>query len=488
MKAGQLLGEIDTGAVVRARLAEARADLETARREAVAATSLADEACVLADVASRQSRRKTELLGRGLASSEEAELARGGADAGAASCAARRAAARVSESTIAAAEARTTRYQAEIERSLVRAPFAGRVLDVHARPGELVGLEGLVEFGRVDSMYAIAEVYETDIRNVRKWQRASDSTATRSPATLSGTVERIRPKVQKLDEIGTDPAARKDARIVEVEIRLDDSKAAANLTEPAGRDRNRSLTACRGRLSIRPLGWLPAAGTSHAPGGGGRRNRVRRVARHDAARLPVGTFRKHVALPRAIPLRHRAVQPRQRVHRASARRSRSAGSTRRWGSRKSTAVSPVYIFPAVWKNPWNNERRGINVARRSIRRRHRSTRPDSPKAGRCFRSRTSCSSTPRRGRSLARLRRRSRRGSRSPPRSTIAVQGRRAVRDRPVVRHRRHRNHERRQLAAAVPGPPPQPDPARPDQAADRRRPDRSVTSCAPSLPGMCWS
>ena len=33
-----------------------------------------------------------------------------------------------------------------------------------------------------------------------------------------------------MDEIGTDPAARKDARIVEVEIRLDDPKAAANLT------------------------------------------------------------------------------------------------------------------------------------------------------------------------------------------------------------------------------------------------------------------
>src|SRR5262245_16038448 len=25
------------------------------------------------------------------------------------------------------------------------------------------------------------------------------------------------------------------------------------------------------------------------------------------------------------------------------------------------SVSPVYIFPAVWKNPWNNERRGINA-------------------------------------------------------------------------------------------------------------------------------
>ena len=35
---------------------------------------------------------------------------------------------------------------------------------------------------------------------------------------------------QKQDEIGTDPAARKDARIVEVEIELDDSETVAGLT------------------------------------------------------------------------------------------------------------------------------------------------------------------------------------------------------------------------------------------------------------------
>ena len=55
----------------------------------------------------------------------------------------------------------------------------------------------------------------------------------RSPALtkdLTGTVTRIRPKVQKLDQIGDDPVARKDGRIVEVEIKLDDGRAAANLT------------------------------------------------------------------------------------------------------------------------------------------------------------------------------------------------------------------------------------------------------------------
>ncbi len=227
--AGQLLAELDTAAVMRARLAEARANLETARREAVAAARLADEACVLADVAARQSKRKTELLGRGLASDEESERARGDAEAGSAACAARRAAARVAESEITAGEARITRFQAELERGSIRAPFAGRVLDVITRQGEIVGAAGILELGRVGAMYAIAEVYETDVAGVRKGMRAT-VTSSALPRPLAGIVERVRPKVQKLDTIGTDPAARKDARIVEVEIKLVEPAAAANLT------------------------------------------------------------------------------------------------------------------------------------------------------------------------------------------------------------------------------------------------------------------
>jgi HlyD family secretion protein len=229
VKAGQLLAELDTAAVGRARVTESAAAVETARRSATAATSIAEEACVRAGVAARQAQRMTDLLGRGLASREESELAQGEADAGAASCAARRSEARVAEARVAAAEATHARHRAELERSYVRAPVDGRVLDLHARPGEVVGAGGVLELGQVREMYAIAEVYETEIRLVRTGQRARVTSAALG-GPLTGTVTRIRPKVQKLDEIGTDPAARKDARIVEVEVRLDDPKAAANLT------------------------------------------------------------------------------------------------------------------------------------------------------------------------------------------------------------------------------------------------------------------
>jgi HlyD family secretion protein len=47
---------------------------------------------------------------------------------------------------------------------------------------------------------------------------------------IAGTVDWVHLRVAKQDALGTDPAARKDARVVEVEVRLDDSKPVAGLT------------------------------------------------------------------------------------------------------------------------------------------------------------------------------------------------------------------------------------------------------------------
>lgn len=133
------------------------------------------------------------------------------------------------EMRVRVAQAELRRAQLEVARHTVRAPFAGQVIRVHAREGERVDEQGILELGRTDAMFAIAEVYETDIIRVAVGRRVT-IVSPALPAPLSGRVERIRPQVAKQDALGTDPAARKDARIVEVEIRLDDSAPAANLS------------------------------------------------------------------------------------------------------------------------------------------------------------------------------------------------------------------------------------------------------------------
>jgi HlyD family secretion protein len=226
---GDLLAVTDTEAVLLARAEEIKSELALAQREAEAAQSLADAACVRASVALREADRLTSLRAQDLASEEAADQARGAADAGAADCAAAKSAANVAESAIRVVEAGLRRNEVEFERSRIRAPITGKVLAINTRPGELIDVDGILELGDVQHMYAIAEVYETDVRWLRQDQPATITSAALK-APLTGHIERIRPKVHKQDEIGTDPAARKDARIVEVEILLDNSEAAADLT------------------------------------------------------------------------------------------------------------------------------------------------------------------------------------------------------------------------------------------------------------------
>jgi len=226
---GQLMAVSDLVDLLKAAVQESEANLELARRQAETATSQADSTCVLADVREREAARRESWRETNIASAEEAEKARGDATSTKAACTAARTATVAEQAKIILAEARLRRALADLGQAHIRAPMPGRVLKVLSRPGELVTLRGAFELGRVDRMFAVAEVYETDIRRVAVGQAATvTSAALERP--LTGVVERIRRKVEKQDELGTDPAARKDARIVEVEILLDDPEPAAALT------------------------------------------------------------------------------------------------------------------------------------------------------------------------------------------------------------------------------------------------------------------
>lgn len=184
---GQILAVLDTLPAAEARVARLRAELR--------------------DAESRLAREET-LRQEGATSKSTYDTATLGVD--------------VSRAELAAAEA-------ELEMSVVRAPATARVLEVHAHRGERIGTAGLLELGRVDQMQAVAEVYETDIAGVAPGQSATISSPA-LPKPLSGTVKKIGQKVGKLDVLGTDPAAVTDARVIEVEIELDDSSAAETLT------------------------------------------------------------------------------------------------------------------------------------------------------------------------------------------------------------------------------------------------------------------
>ncbi|MEG3986602.1 HlyD family efflux transporter periplasmic adaptor subunit [Microcoleus sp. S28C3] len=136
------------------------------------------------------------------------------------------------QAAIESAIATKQKAQVDLNLSYVKAPVSGYILKVHSRQGEGVNTQdGIVELGGTDQMYAIAEIYETDIAKVRNGQRAT-VTSPVFGGTLEGTVARIGKQISKKDVLNTDPAADTDARVIEVRIRLDpeSSKKVAALT------------------------------------------------------------------------------------------------------------------------------------------------------------------------------------------------------------------------------------------------------------------
>lgn len=136
----------------------------------------------------------------------------------------------VAEAELESARAEASHAKAELTQAFIRSPVDGQVIKIHAWPGEHVGPDGLVELAKVDRMYVIAEVYETDIGRVKTGQTAEISGFALGQK-LRGTVEQIGLKVGKNSVFNPDPASETDSRVVEVKIRIADPAAVAGLIQ-----------------------------------------------------------------------------------------------------------------------------------------------------------------------------------------------------------------------------------------------------------------
>jgi len=131
------------------------------------------------------------------------------------------------------AQAELNRQNVKLPFTVLRAPFAGTILQVHARSGERPGARGVVDIGQSSEMEAELEVYESDIDRVRIGQLAKLRSENGGfSGQLNGRVFRIDPQVRQREVLSTDPTADTDARVVIVRISLDnnDRKKVANLS------------------------------------------------------------------------------------------------------------------------------------------------------------------------------------------------------------------------------------------------------------------
>ncbi len=126
--------------------------------------------------------------------------------------------------------------RADLEDTKVKAPVAGQILRINTQVGEQVNTQqGIVELGQTDQMYAVAEVYETDISKVQVGQPAQISSEYGGfEGEIMGVVDHIGLQIGRrtLSDGSANPSTDENARVVEVKIQIDsqDSPKVANLT------------------------------------------------------------------------------------------------------------------------------------------------------------------------------------------------------------------------------------------------------------------
>ncbi len=122
--------------------------------------------------------------------------------------------------------------KADQDLTYLRAPISGTVLKIHAKTGEVIATSGFAEIGKISQMYVVAEVYQTDIQQVRAGQKAT-ITSTAFSGELKGYVSEVGWQVDKQSIFSLNPSSDTDRKIVQVKIFIDDpadSKRVARLS------------------------------------------------------------------------------------------------------------------------------------------------------------------------------------------------------------------------------------------------------------------
>ena len=181
----------------------------------------AEQSCALAAGAERDAQRLSRLKKYNhIISEEQLDRAITAAQAQRNFCSASRA-------TVGVAQANVELIKATLERTTIRAPFDGTVAEINAELGEFVtpsppGIPTLppIDLLDVSCLYVSAPIDEVDAPQVKVGMSACVSLDAFEEKRCSGTVTRIAPYVLEKE---------KQARTVEVEVKLSDAKDLQNL-------------------------------------------------------------------------------------------------------------------------------------------------------------------------------------------------------------------------------------------------------------------
>jgi multidrug resistance efflux pump len=125
------------------------------------------------------------------------------------------------ELDIANAQASLDTAKTQREESLVRSPLDGVIVQIFARQGERIGGAGIAKVVDMKQLRVLADVDELQIGRVAPGGKV-DVTFRGSSTIYKGTIARVAPTVKRMQRVEPDGGTSTDARVVQVEIEIDD--------------------------------------------------------------------------------------------------------------------------------------------------------------------------------------------------------------------------------------------------------------------------
>jgi multidrug resistance efflux pump len=110
------------------------------------------------------------------------------------------------------------------EEALVRSPFDGVVVQIFSRQGERVSPNGIAKIVDMSQLRVLADVDELNVSRLAPGGKV-EVTFRGSPTVYKGTISRVAPTVKRMQRVEPDGGSSTDARVVQVEIQLDDTSS-----------------------------------------------------------------------------------------------------------------------------------------------------------------------------------------------------------------------------------------------------------------------
>ena len=128
------------------------------------------------------------------------------------------------EIDLANTQSRIDSAKRNLEDTLVRSPLDGVVVQIFSRQGERVSPAGIIKIVDMNQLRVLADVDELHVGRLKPGGKV-DVTFRGNNDIYKGTIERIAPTVKRMQRVEPDGGSSTDARVVQVEIKIDDTSS-----------------------------------------------------------------------------------------------------------------------------------------------------------------------------------------------------------------------------------------------------------------------